>query len=341
MACHRRGHPDVPKQRLKRRLAILDDFQRVALELADWSVVREHYDIDTFDRTIAVEDRPSVLRPYEVLVAMRERTPFPASLLERLPGLRLLVTTGMWNRAIDMEAAARLGVVVCGTESSVNAPVELAWALILGLARRVHLEDAALRRGEWQTGVGVELHGKTLAVLGLGRLGREMARIGRAFGMDVIAWSQNMTPLRAEEGGAKLVSRDEFFATADVLTVHVVLSDRTRGLIGSNELRMMKRTALLVNTSRGAIVDEEALAAALNDGAIGGAALDVYGAEPPRADCPLVKASRTLLTPHIGITTDRNYRMYYTQAAEDVLAFTQGRRLRALDGGVSPIASRA
>ena len=326
---------------MKRRLAILNDFQRVALELADWSVVREHYDIDTFDRMIAVEDRPAVLRPYEALVAMRERTPFPASLLERLPNLRLLVTTGMWNRAIDMPAAARLGIVVCGTESSVSAPIELAWALILGLARRIPVEDAALRRGEWQTGMGIELQGKTLAVLGLGRLGREMARIGRAFGMHVTAWSQNMTPQRAEQAGARFVSRDEFFATADVLTIHVVLSDRTRGLIGANELRMMKRTALLVNTSRGAIVDEEALVGALSDGAIGGAALDVYGVEPLPADHPLVKAPRTLLTPHIGITTDRNYRMYYTQAVEDISAFIQGRRLRAFDGGVNPIASRA
>lgn len=326
---------------VKPRLAILNDYQRVALELADWRPVREHFEIDVFDGVIEKRQRPAVLAPYAAIVAMRERTPFPSSLLERLPNLRLLVTTGMWNRAIDTDAAARRGIVVCGTDSSRYAPVELTWALILGLARHVHTEDANLRRGGWQQSVGTELHGKTLGVLGLGRLGREVARVGGAFGMHVIAWSPNLTAERAAEAGVRWVKRDEFFASSDVLTVQLVLGETTRGLIGAKELGLMKPTALLVNTSRGAIVDEDALASALREGVIGGAAVDVYTTEPIPPDHPLLTAPRTLLTPHIGITTRDNYRVYYEQAVEDVLAYLDGRPMRLLSHATVPIASRA
>jgi phosphoglycerate dehydrogenase-like enzyme len=325
---------------MKRRLAILNDFQRVALELADWEPVRRHFEIEVHDTMIDEADRAALLRPYAAIVAMRERTPFPASLLEQLPELRLLVTTGMWNRAFDMEAAARRGVVVCGTDSSRHAPVELTWALILGLARRIHEEDASLRRGRWQRSIGTELNGKTLGVLGLGRLGREMARIGVAFGMSVVAWSPNLTEARAEEAGARLVIRDELFRSADVLTIQIVLGERTKGLVGERELGLMKRDALLVNTSRGAIVDERALAAALHDGLIGGAAIDVYATEPIEPDHPLLGAPRTLLTPHIGITTRDNLRMYYEQAVEDVMAYLDGQPIRVLSPTLSQRASR-
>lgn len=326
---------------VKPRLAILNDYHRVALELADWGPVHEHFEIDVIDGVIDEGKRPATLAPYAAIIAMRERTPFPASLLERLPNLRLLVTTGMWNRAIDMDVAARRGVVVCGTDSSRYAPVELTWALILGLARHVHTEDASLRRGCWQKSVGTELHGKTLGVLGLGRLGREVARVGAAFGMDVIAWSPNLTVERAAEASARWVTREGFFASSDVLTIQLVLGETTRGLVGAKELALMKPTALLVNTSRGAIVDEEALASALRAGIIGGAAVDVYTSEPIPPDHPLLAAPNTLLTPHIGITTRDNYRMYYEQAVEDVLAYLDGHPMRLLSHATAPIASRA
>lgn len=326
---------------MKRRLAILNDFQRVALELADWRRVRRHFEIDHFDAMIDEAERAAVLRPYAAIVAMRERTPFAASLLGELPDLRLLVTTGMWNRAIDMEAAGKQGILVCGTDSSRHAPVELTWALILGLARRVHEEDASLRRGAWQESIGMELHGKTLGVLGLGRLGREVARIGAAFGMRVVAWSPHLTEARAAEAGARWVSRDDLFRSSDVLTIQIVLADGTKGLIGARELGMMKPDALLVNTSRGAIVDEHALASALRDRRIGGAAIDVYTTEPIPHDHPLLGAPRTLLTPHIGITTRDNLRMYYEQAVEDVLAYLDGQPIRVLSPAATPPASRA
>ena len=325
---------------MKPRLAILNDFQRVALELADWERVRERFEIDVFDGILEEGARAEALAPYTAIVAMRERTPFPASLLARLANLRLLVTTGMWNRAIDMDAASRQGIVVCGTESSRHAPVELTWALILALARNVHTEDRALRAGAWQTSLGTELHGKTLGVLGLGRLGRQVARVGLAFGMDVIAWSPHLTAARAQEAGARCASRDELLASSDVLTIHIVLGESTTALVGAAELARMKRTALLVNTSRGVIVDEDALAAALHAGTIAAAAVDVYGREPIPPDHPLLGAPHTLLTPHIGITTHDNYRLYYAQAVEDVVAWLDGAPIRVL-ASPTPIASPA
>ena len=316
-----------------RRLAILDDFQGVATAHGDWTKVAETFDIDVFrDWLPTGEERARTLAPYEVIVAMRERTPFPAALIDALPKLRLLVTTGMWNRSIDHEAAARHGITVCGTGSSPQAPVELAWALILAAARHVVAEDASVRQGRWQTRVGTELHGKTLAVLGLGRLGRQVARIGQAFGMHVIAWSTNLTPARAAEAGVEYVSKDEFFRRADVLTLHVILGERNRGIVGSRELALMKPTAILVNAARGPLVDEDALVAALEKRQIACAAMDVCDVEPLPKHHRLLAAPNTILTPHVGITTDANYAVYYRDAAEDVAAWLAGAPIRVADG---------
>jgi phosphoglycerate dehydrogenase-like enzyme len=317
----------------RRRLAILDDFQGVALANGDWTKVAEAFEIDVFrDWLPQGEERARALAPYEVIIAMRERTPFPASLIDALPSLRLLVTTGMWNRSIDHEAAARRGITVCGTGSSPQAPVELTWALILAAARHIVAEDASLRQGRWQTRVGMELHGKTLAVLGLGRLGRQVARIGQAFGMRIIAWSTNLTAERAAEAGAEYVSKEELFRRADVLTLHVILGERNRGIVGAGELALMKPTAILVNAARGPLVDEAALVEALEKGRIACAALDVYGVEPLPGHHRLLQAPNTILTPHVGITTDANYAVYYREAAENIAAWLGGAPVRVVDG---------
>ena len=313
------------------RIAVLDDFQSVSADFADWSRLPEAAEVVSFadhlDDEDAVADR---LAGFDVVVAMRERTPFPRSLLERLPKLRLLVTTGARNAAIDVAAAADLGVSVCGTGAHPTGTVELTWALVLAVARHVPEEDAGLRAGGWQRTVGTDLAGATLGVVGLGRLGTRVARIGQAFGMDVIAWSQNLTAQRAAEAGVRLVERGELFATADVVTVHLVLSDRTRGLVGRDELARMKRSAILVNTSRGPIVDEAALVEALSEGRIAGAGIDVYDREPLPADSPLRSAPRTVLTPHLGYVTRDTYRVFYGDAVEDVAAWMRGAPIRVI-----------
>ena len=313
------------------RIAVLDDYQSVAARFADWSDVPGPVDVvefsDHLDDDDALVER---LTPFDVVVAMRERTPFPRSLLERLPNLRLLVTTGKRNAAIDVAAAAERGVTVCGTASHAAGPVELTWALILAVARHVPEEDASVRAGGWQETVGTDLAGATLGVLGLGRLGERVARIGQAFDMDVVAWSQNLTDERAAEVGVRRVGKDELFATADVLTVHLVLSDRTRGLVGRDELAAMKSSAILVNTSRGPIVDEAALLEALHSCRIAGAGLDVFDAEPLATDHPLRSAPRTVLTPHLGYVTEQTYEIFFREAVEDVAAFVAGRPIRVL-----------
>jgi phosphoglycerate dehydrogenase-like enzyme len=309
------------------RIAVLDDYQRVAHRFADWSRLDGH-DVTFFHEPL--DDPARVLEPFDVVCAMRERTPFPAELLERLPNLRLLVTTGMRNASIDLEAAARQGVTVCGTEGSWQATTELAFGLMLALARNIPLEDAAIRAGGWQTTVGVSLDGKTLGVVGLGRLGSAAARIGAAFGMRLIAWSENLAPERAAECGAELVSKDELFANADFVTIHLVLSRRTRGLIGAHELGLMKPTAFLVNTSRGPIVDEAALLEALEAGTIAGAGLDVFDREPLPVDHPLRSAPNTVLTPHLGYVTEDTYRLFYEQTVENIEAFFAGQSVRVI-----------
>ena len=312
------------------RIVVLDDYQRVAAGLADWDRLSPH-EVVFLHEPLADEDAVvGALAGFDVVCAMRERTPFPAGVLERLSRLQLLVTTGMRNAAIDLEAAAARGVTVCGTETPTHPTAELTWALILALARHVPAEDRALREGRWQTAVGTPLRGRTLSVLGLGRLGTAVAAVGAAFGMRVVAWSANLTRERAEAAGAELVGRDELFALADVLTVHVVLSERTRGLVGERELGLMRPTALLVNTSRGPIVDEAALVAALEGGAIAGAGLDVYDREPLPPDHPLLELPNTVLTPHLGYVTEDGYRLFYGQTVEDVEAWLAGAPVRVL-----------
>lgn len=303
---------------------MLDDYQRVAREYGDFEgdvhVLHEHLD-----------DPVEALQGAEVVVAMRERTAFPAEIFDRLPDLRLLVTTGMLNAAIDMAAAAAHGVTVCGTEMhGATNTAELTWALILACRRHVVTEDRALRDGRWQTTIGTDLAGSTLGVLGLGRLGAQVARIGRAFGMDVVAWSRNLTPERAEEAGATWVSKDELFATSDVVTVHLKLSERTTGLVGATDLAAMKPTSILINTSRGPIVDESALVSALTSGSIAGAGLDVYDVEPLPAGHPLRGAPNTVLLPHLGYVTEGGYRTMYRQVVEDIAAWQAGSPLRVL-----------
>jgi phosphoglycerate dehydrogenase-like enzyme len=302
------------------RVAVLDDYQQVARRLAPWGGL----DVDFLAEHIADDDALIArLEPYEAVVAMRERTPFPRERLERLPNLKLLVTTGMGNAAIDVAAAGELGIVVCGTRLLASPTAELTWGLILAVTRNIPAEDRAMRDGGWQHTIGPELGGRTLGIVGLGRLGTRVAEIARAFEMDVIAWSQN---LRAPEA----VTREELFERADVVTIHLKLSDRTRGLIGAEDLARMKPTAYLVNTSRGPIVDEAALLEALHAGRIAGAALDVYDVEPLPPDHPLRTAPNTVLTPHIGYVSTGTYATAYGDAVEDIEAFLRNEPVRVL-----------
>jgi phosphoglycerate dehydrogenase-like enzyme len=255
---------------------------------------------------------------------MRERTPFPASLIERLSHLRLIVTSGSRNAAIDVAAAAERGVLVSGTDSPGHATAELTMGLMLSLARNIHIEAANMRAGRWQTTIGRDLRGKTLGLIGLGRLGGEVAKFGQAFGMNVIAWSENLTTQRCQEVGAEKVTKDELLRRADVVSIHTRLSDRTRGLIGARELGLMKPSAYLINTSRAPIVEEAALIAALNEGRIAGAALDVYDREPLPADHPLRSAPRLLLTPHLGYVTEETYRVFYAGMVEAIESWLAG-----------------
>jgi phosphoglycerate dehydrogenase-like enzyme len=312
-------------------VAILDDYQRVALQTADWKALPADTEVVVFEDhlsdTAAVAKR---LEGFEVVVAMRERTPFGRDLLERLPKLRLLITTGMRNASIDIAAANERGVVVCGTAGLPYPTAELTWGLILGLFRRIPAEDRATREGRWQTTLGLGLNGKTLGVLGLGSLGSRVAKVGLALEMKVIAWSQNLTAERAAEVGATLVTKDELLAESDVLTIHLVLSQRSRGLIGARELAQMKPGAVLINTSRGPIVDEAAMIAALRQGKIAGAGLDVFDEEPLPANHPLRSLPHTVITPHLGYVTEETYRIFYTHAVEDIQAFLRGAPVRVL-----------
>ena len=316
------------------KIVVLDDYQRVARELgpfdslpgAEVEVLHEHVG--------SLDDLAAALRGAEVVVAMRERTAFRAETFDRLPDLRLLVTTGMVNAAIDLAAAAAHGVTVSGTTMASSPKssntAELTWALILACRRHVVTEDRALRDGLWQTTLGTDLAGSTLGVLGLGRLGTQVARIGQAFDMRVIAWSEHLTPERAAGAGVTWVPKDELLAASDVLTIHLKLSERTTGLIGPAELAAMKPTAILVNTSRGPIVDENALVLALTTGGIAGAGLDVYDTEPLPAGNPLRGAPHTVLLPHLGYVTEAGYRAMYTQAVEDIAAWRDGSPIRVL-----------
>ncbi|QNP68714.1 D-2-hydroxyacid dehydrogenase family protein [Streptomyces roseirectus] len=314
------------------RCAVLDDYQGVALTYADWSGL-SGVEVRTLRENITDRDRLAAeIGDCEIVVAMRERTPFDAELLRRLPTLRLLVTTGMRNASIDLAAAAERGVTVCGTASNATPPAELTWALLLGLARHLTAESNALREnGPWQSTVGQDLAGRTLGLLGLGRLGRQVARVAKAFDMDVLAWSQNLTHRRAADAGAQLAaSKEDLLSRSDFVSIHLVLSDRTRGLLGEPELRAMRPHAYLVNTSRAPIVDHDALVRALREGWIAGAGLDVFETEPLPADDPLRTLPNVLATPHLGYVTDRNYRTFYPEAVENIAAFLAGEPVRVL-----------
>jgi phosphoglycerate dehydrogenase-like enzyme len=313
------------------RIAVLDDYQSVASTYADWSRLPEPVEVVEFADHVADEDAlVARLQPFDVVVAMRERTPFPREVLERLPDLKLLVTTGMRNKSIDVEAAVERGIVVTGTGIPGTATAELTWGLILAVLRHIPQEDAAVRAGGWQHTLGGDLAGARLGVVGLGRLGSQVAKVGQAFGMDVVAWSQNLTDERAAEHGVRRVEREELFATSDVVTVHLLWSKRTRGLIGADDFARMKPTAIFVNTSRGPIVQEQALIDALRNGTIAGAGLDVYDREPLPPDHPIRTLPRTVLTPHLGYVTRGTYEVFYGEAVEDVAAWMRGEPIRTL-----------
>jgi phosphoglycerate dehydrogenase-like enzyme len=316
------------------RVLILDDYQRVALTFADWAGLPEDCEVVSLSDHLEGDGAFfAAVGDAEIVVAMRERTAFTAARLDRLPNLRLLVTTGMANAAIDLEAAARNGVVVSGTEGRPGATVELTWALILAVARQIPREDAGMRAGVWQQTVGFELRGRTLGLVGLGRLGAAMVPVARAFGMDAIAWSQNLTAAAAAGAGARAVTKEELFVTADVVSVHYKLSERSRGLVGTEDIARMQPSAYLVNTSRGPIVDTAALLDALNAGRIAGAGIDVYDTEPLPAGDPLRSAPRTVLTPHLGYVSGATYEVFFGQAVEDIAAFLAGAPIRTLTPG--------
>jgi phosphoglycerate dehydrogenase-like enzyme len=313
------------------RIAVLDDYQGVALRHGAWTDLPEAVEVVPIREHVPDPDRlVELLAGCGAVVAMRERTPLPREVLERLPDLRLLVTTGMQNASIDMAAATELGITVCGTQSDASGPAELTWGLILALARHLVREDAATRSGDWQQTVGTGLRGRTLGLIGLGRIGGLVGQVGVAFGMRVVAWSQHLTAERAAEIGAELVDKQRLLAESDVVSLHLRLSDRTRGIVGAAELAAMKPGAVLVNTSRAALVDEPALIAALTDGSIAGAGLDVYEDEPVGPGAAILAAPNTVLSPHLGYVTDSTYDVFYGQAVEDVAAFLAGSPVRVL-----------
>jgi phosphoglycerate dehydrogenase-like enzyme len=301
------------------KIAILDDYQNVALKMADWSALRSRASIEVFSDSISnPDDLVARLLPFDVICVMRERTPLPRGIIERLPQLKLIVSTGPKNSSIAIDAAEERGIVVKNTRGSLTAPIELTWALIMASARNLTLEAASLRAGGWQQGLGHELKGKTLGVLGLGRIGGKIARIAQAFEMKVITWSDRTTEQQAAEVGATLVPKEQFFAQADILTIHLVLVDATRGLVGANELAQMKPTSWLVNTSRGPIVDEVALIQALKEKRLAGAALDVFNVEPLPEDHPFRTLDNVLATPHLGYVSREQYEVYYSDTVQNI-----------------------
>lgn len=314
------------------KVAVLDDYQGVAKDLADWSQLPTGTQVEFFSDHLSDEDAlVDRLKDFDVVMGMRERTPFPRSVLARLPNLRLLVTTGRRNASFDLQAATELGVTVCGTDGGGEGPTELTWGLIIALARQIPLEHQRSREGSWGTTLGVGLQGKTLGLLGLGHIGSLVARVGNAFDMNVIAWSQNLTAQRATECGATLVDKETLFRDSDVVSIHVVLSDRTRGLVTARELEIMKPSAYLINISRGPIVDEQALVDVLQRKAIAGAALDTFDVEPLPKNHPLLKLDNALICPHLGYVTDDSYKVMYAGVVEDIRAFTSGEPVRALN----------
>lgn len=311
------------------KIVVLDDYQGVALSSADWSQVEQRADIVVLRDHISDEhELLHRLAGAEVLVLMRERTAISGELLASLPSLELIVTTGPTNAALDVAGARAQGITVCGTGGSIQPTVELTWGLILAVTHHIAAEAQSVRQGGWQGAVGHDVHGRTLGVVGLGRIGSRVAHIAASFGMDVVAWSQNLSDDRAREAGVRRVTKETLFASADVVTIHLALSPRTRGLVGGRELEMMKRSAFLVNTSRGPIVDEKALIAALSERRIAGAGLDVFEDEPLPGDHPFRTLPNVVATPHIGYVTQDCYAIFYHDIVEDILAFMAGAPIR-------------
>ena len=295
------------------RCAIIDDYQNVALKLADWSKVTKDVEIKVFTEAVRRSDADTIgdLKDFDIVVMMRERTRFPRAVIDGMPKLKLLITTGAYNASIDMKACQERGIVVCGTGGFGNPTTGITFGLILELTRRIGWEHARMKSGVlWQNTLGIDIEGKTLGVLGLGKLGARAAGVGKAFGMKVIAWSKNLTPERCKEVGVEYSTKDDLFRNADVVTIHLVLGDRTRGLVSANELGLMKKTAYLVNTSRGPIIDEKALLDALNKKQIAGAGLDVFDVEPLPLDHPYRKMENVVITPHLGYVSQQNYERY-------------------------------
>ena len=315
------------------KVALLDDYQRVALSYPYWATLPADVSVVPFHEYVPAAELPALLEPFDVVVAMRERSSLPAALLAELPRLKLIVTAGMANAAIDLAAARERGITVCGTAAVGSSTAELTWALLLALVRGIPAADASLRAGRWQAGSqpGADLAGATLGVIGLGRLGSQVAGVARAFGMRVVAWSANLTAERAAECGAEPVTQRELLSTSDIVTVHLRLSGRTTGLLGAPELAAMKPTAYLVNTSRGPIVDQRALIEALTEGRLAGAGLDVYDIEPLPADHPLLAAPNTVLTPHLGYVSSGTFDVFFRDMVADIAAFHAGEPVRVIN----------
>jgi len=316
----------------RRRCAILDDYQNVALKSADWSKVATELDCKIFNEHLGSQENViKALQGFEIICAMRERTAFPRAVIEKLPDLKLLITTGMRNASIDVAAAREHGVVVSGTPATGNPTSGIAIGLMLELTRRIGYENARLKAGApWQSTIGLDLEGLTLGVIGLGKLGARTSRIAQAFGMKVMAWSQNLTPEKCKAVGVEYAQKDELFRQSDLITIHVVLSQRTRGLVGAKELALMKPTAYIINTSRGPIIEEGALLAALREKRIAGAGLDVFDIEPLPVDHPLRKMDNVVLTPHLGYVSLQNYRAYFSGVVDDIRAYLDGSPVRVL-----------
>ena len=311
------------------QIGILDDYQGVALQSADWSPLAEKAQITVFrDHLTNSASLVERLKPFDVLCVMRERTPLTREILEQLPELKLIASTGARNASIDLAAAEERGITVCNTGYSSHGAIEITWALILALLRNIPAEFASVQAGQWQTSVGGDLDGKTIGLVGLGNIGAKIAQIAQAFGMKIVAWSQNLTHESAEKHGAILVSKEELFRTADIVTVHLVLGPRTKGIVGAAELGLMKKTAYFINTSRGPLVDESALINALDSRSIAGAALDVYEIEPLPASHPYRSLDRLLVTPHIGFVTEETYKIFYRDTVENIAAWLSGTPVR-------------
>jgi D-3-phosphoglycerate dehydrogenase len=314
------------------RCAILDDYLNVALTVADWSKVKDRVDITVFNQPFATaEAAANALKDFEIICAMRERTPFPRAMFASLPNLKLLITSGMRNAAIDMEAAKDHKVTLCGTQWGRDPTAPLTMGLILELTRNIGRENARMHAGEpLQKFVGMEIEGRTLGVIGLGKLGTKVSKLAQAFGMNVIAWSPNLTAEKCKEVGVTYASKDELFSTADIVTIHVVLSQRSRGLVGAADLARMKPTAYIVNTARGPIIDEGALLEALTQKKIAGAGIDVFSVEPLPVDHPFRKLDNVVLTPHLGYVSVQNYRIYYPDIVANIRNFLDGKPVKVL-----------